>query len=225
MLQILQNWSGLIQVALNPTGDIVSSPSEDSVQNIIQQSRQEKEQVVTLFLAGMLKRKKVKDKQQWVRITEAMLIELMDRIYTYEDTVKEHKSISYLCKAINNQLEDALNVIKNFFENYFNYDEKASCIYIENSLNKLARKAELLQEAVQPYSPYIHSLADIFTRNIQKFCVEKKADTTYREIFYQQELAEKLLLNEVLSSENLINEVLFYFNYNDHDYINYFFKT
>jgi hypothetical protein len=33
-----------------------------------------------------------------------------------------------------------------------------------------------------------------------------------------------LLLNEVLSSENLINEVLFYFNYNDHDYINYLKK-
>ncbi len=118
MLLILQNWDSLIQVALNPL-DIVPTLSEETVQNIIQQSRQEKEMVVTQFLRGMLKRKKIKDKQQWVHITEVMLIELMDKIYSYNDSVKENKSISYLCKAINNQLEHILNIIENFLQESF----------------------------------------------------------------------------------------------------------
>jgi len=221
MLLILQNWSHLVEITLNTTSDMRSSFSDETIENIIQQSRLEKEKVVRLFLEGMLKRKKIKDKRQWVQIIETMLIELMDRLYSFNDTVKKNSSISYLHGVINNQLKSTLNMIEDFFEDYFNYDEKAPFVYIDNSLNELMKKIELVQELVRPFTPYIHSLADILSKNMKKFCTEKKLNASYREILYQTELLEKLLSNEVLSSENLINEVLFYFNYNDHDYINY----
>ena len=74
---------------------------------------------------------------------------------------------------------------------------------------------------MQPFKPYIHALADILVNNFNRFSLEKKTGATYNELLFQGELIHQLLATKTVASENSINEVLFYFNYNDNEYIAY----
>ena len=218
---ILQHWNTLINTTLLPARECPSALTDESIEMFIKQSEEEQDKVRALFLEGMLKRSKLKDKQQWVRITQAMLIRLINQLYSYTQSKKVDHKIFHLYKILIGHLENTLHFIKDFFGNYFDYDEKVPTTYLIIFLEELSNEVKLLQEIVQPHKPYIHVLADILANNFNKFCLENKNAATYNQLAYQKDLMNHLLANKTLVSENSISEALFYFNYNDHDYIAY----
>jgi hypothetical protein len=145
---------------------------------------------------------------------------LMDKLFSYAQTKQDSRFLD-LYNTISSHLGNILNFIKDFFGNYFDNNEKLPLSYLIISLKELSGQVDLLQKTVQPYKPYIHALADILVNNFTIFLQEKKSGATYNEMFYQRDLIHQLLTNKTLGSEDSINEVLFYFNYNDHDYIAY----
>jgi hypothetical protein len=218
---ILQYWNTLINTTLLPEKECISALTDESIQIFIIQSEEEQDKVRTSFLEGMLKRSKLKDKKQGVRITHAMLTGLINQLYSYTQSKEVNHKIFDLYKILIGHLENTLNFIKDFFGNYFDYDEKVPTTYLIIFLKELGNEVKLLQKTVQPYKPYIHALADILVNNFNKFFLENKNGATYNQLAYQKDLMNHLLANKTLTSENSISEVLFYFNYNDHDYIAY----
>ncbi|HEY5461665.1 MAG TPA: hypothetical protein VIJ95_00275 [Hanamia sp.] len=218
---ILQYWNTLIHTTLLPPRECQSVLTDESIENFIKQSEEEQDKVRTSFLEGMLKRSKLKDKQQWVRITQAMLIRLIDKLYSYTQSKEIDHKIFDLYKILIGHLEDTLNFIKDFFGIYFDYDERVPVTYLIISLKELSCQVKLLQKIVQHYKPYIQALAEILVNNFNKFCLENKNGATYNQLEYQKDLMNHLLTNKTMASEDSISEVLFYFNYNDHDYIAY----
>ncbi|HUZ60578.1 MAG TPA: hypothetical protein VMU83_17535 [Hanamia sp.] len=218
---ILQYWNTLIHQTLLPERECPSVVTDESIESFIKQFEEEQDKVHNLLLEGMLKRSKLKDKQQWVRITQAMLIRLIDKLYSYTQSKEVDLKIFQLYKIVIGHLEDTLNFIKDFFGIYFDYDERVPVTYLIISLKELSTQVILLQKMVQHYKPYIQALAEIIVNNFNKFCQENKNAATYNQLEYQKDLMDHLLTNKTLASENSISEVLFYFDYNDHDYIAY----
>lgn len=218
---ILQNWNTLINTTLNPEQECISSLTDASIQIFKLQSREEQDKVRNSFLGGMIQRTKLKDKHQWVQINQAMLIRLMNKLYNYNKTKERDTRLVDLYNTISSHLENTLNFIKDFFVDYFDLNEKLPLSYLIICVKELSIHVKQLQERVQPYRPYIHALADILVNNFITFCQERKNGATYNEMFYQRDLIHQLLTNKTIPSENSINAVLFYFNYNDPDYIAY----
>jgi len=218
---ILQYWNTLIHTTLLPARECPSVLTDESIEIFIKQSEEEQDKVRTSFLEGMLKRSKLKDKQQWVRITQAMLTRLINQLDSYTQSKEVDHKIFHLYKILIAHLENTLNFIKDFFGNYIDYDERVPVTYLIISLKELSIQVKLLQKIIQPHKPYIHALSEILANNFNKFCLENKNSATYNQLAYQKDLIDHLMANKTLASENSISEVLFYFNYNDHDYITY----
>ena len=68
------------------------------------------------------------------------------------------------------------------------------------------------------------ALFSAIINNFGKFRLPDKWDLTYRELIYQEELMNELLWQENLKSEYSIREVLFYYNFNNEEYIDYLFQ-
>jgi len=218
---ILQYWNTLIHTTLLPARECPSVLTDESIEIFIKQSEEEQDKVRTSFLEGMLKRSKLKDKQQWVRIIQAMLTRLINQLDSYTQSKEVDHKIFHLYKILIGHLENTLNFIKDFFGNYFDYDERVPVTCLIISLKELSSQVKLLQKIIQPHKPYIHALAEILVNNFNKFCLENKNSATYNQLAYQKDLMDHLMANKTLASENSISEVLFYFDYNDHDYIAY----
>ena len=197
---------------------------DESIQVFIEQSKEEQDKVRTLFLEGILGRPKIKDKQQYVKINQCMLIRLLDKLYSYKQEKDLNDKIFNLYDTISYHLENMLDFIEDFFGNYFDRNEKVPTSYLVISVKELCRQLELLTQAVQPYDAYVHAVVNILVNNFNTFCLEKKNGATYNELMYQKDLMNQLLTDKTLASENSIKEVLFYLNYNDDDYIAYLYE-
>ncbi|MEJ7820698.1 MAG: hypothetical protein WKF85_00175 [Chitinophagaceae bacterium] len=220
----LENWNALINTTLHPANENLLSLPDESLLIIIQHSKDEEDRVRTLFLEGILERPKVKDKQQYVKLTQAMLIRMLDKLYFYSQKRDINNSVLQLYDTVSHNLENMLDFIEDFFGNYFDHNEKVPTIYFLVSIKELCGQLELFKKAVQQSTASVHDIGNILINNFNSFSSENKTCATYNELIYQRELLNQLLTDDILASENSIKEVLFYFNYNDDDYIAYLFK-
>jgi hypothetical protein len=220
----LENWNALIRTTLLPSNNDLLALSNESIAILVKVTKDEEDRVRTLFLEGMLQRKKVKDKQQFVKLNQAMLIRLLDKLSFYRKTIDLDNKILKLYEAVSSRLESMLYFIEDFFGNYFDRNEKVPACYLEGSIQELCRQVESLEECIQPRPPYINAVGNILATNFRKFCIEKKDKATYNELIYQKELMKNLLADDTLSAEDSINKVLFYFNYNDDEYVAYLYE-
>jgi hypothetical protein len=221
MSYILQNWNILITSTLHPTNLDLFSYTDESIQNRIAQSKDEQDKVRTLFLEGILERPKVKDRQQYVKLNQVILIRLLDQLFSYMQSENLNDKIIYLYDIISSHLENSLNFIEDFFGNYCNRDEKVPIPHFINSAKELSRQVELLEKAIPSPEVNVSALVNILVNNFNKFCSQQKSSPTYNELMYQGDLMNQLQKDESLASENSIKKILFYFNYNDDDFIVY----
>lgn len=223
MALVLNKWENLIYVTINPYQVKVNSLSDEFIQSLIEQSDKEQEEVRNAMIEWLVDKPKVRDKQQFVQLNQAILIRLLDKLYLYKQ--EEHtKQIANLYEAISRHLESTLSFIEDFFGNYFDKNERVPAGYLKISLEELCNKLEQLTQTVIPNSSFGQNLSNIIIENFNKFCYQHSQNVTYNELIYQKELMDELLTDETLKSEQSVKEVLFYFNFNDADYISYLYK-
>lgn len=220
---ILQKWDVLINTTLNPLNTNLASFTDEVVYNFIYQSEAEREKVRNLLIDGVVDKPKVKDKQQYVQVNQAMLIRLLDRLHAYKQTEGLSDKIIYLYNTISRHLEFTLNFIEDFFSNYFDRNERVPVAYLLISTEELCKQLELLKETLENNAAINPVLTNILANNFRKFCSREKTSATYNELVYQKDLLNELLSDQTLASEASIREVLFYFNFNDDNYVAYLY--
>jgi hypothetical protein len=167
---------------------------------------------------------KIRDKQQFVQLNQAMLIRLIDKLYSYKkETFKS--AVQNLYETISEHLENTLNFIEDFFSNHFDRNERVPATYLNISLEELCKKLEQVKGILNENDFVDNDLSIIITNNFNKFCYQHAQSITYNELIYQKDLMDELLTDETLKCEQSIKEVLFYFNFNDAHYISYLYKT
>src|SRR5690349_2889520 len=115
MAIILQKWYILINTTLNPSIVNPSSFTEETIQTFIYQSQAEQENVRLSFIEAMIDKPKIRDKQQFVQVNQAMLIRLLDKLYSYKQLEGLNRNTVHLFETISQHLENALNFIEDFF--------------------------------------------------------------------------------------------------------------
>ncbi len=220
----LQNWNKLVTETLHSSNAKHFSHTPESIQNIIQQSKDEYEKVRNHLIEDILERVRIKDKKQYIKVTQVMLVDLLDKLYSYKQLKELSQKVLNLYDEIGNHLENTLGFIRLIFSNYFDYNEKAPWSYGDVSISEFRKKITLISKGNRSSSGHYGELIEILIGNFNKFCSQNKSSVTYNELMYQKDLMNHLLKAETLSSENLIKEVLFYLNYNDEQYLGYLYK-
>jgi len=223
MALVFSKWENLVYNKVNPFQVDVHLISDECIQILIEQSEKEQEQVRNAMIEWLVDNPKIRDKQQFVQFNQAVLIRLLDKMYSYKQQ-KPAEQIIDLYDAISRHLENTLNFIEDFFANYFDRNEKVPSAYLNISLEELCKKLEQLKVTVIGNNTVDEDLMDIIINNFNKFCYQHSKIITYNELIYQKELMDELITDEALASEQSIKEVLFYFNFNDADYISYLYK-
>ena len=223
MALVLNKWENLIYTEINPFSVNVDLFSDEYIQSLIEQSYGEQEYVRDAMVEWLVGNPKIRDKQQFVQFNQAMLIRLLDKLHSYRKE-RLKKQVTNLYEAVSKHLENTLDFIEDFFGNYFDRNEKVPATYLNISLEDLCNKLKILQEIAVRDDFVDPVLKDVIINNFNKFCYQHSQNVTYNELIYQKDLMDELLTDETFMSEKLIKEVLFYFNFNDADYISYFYK-
>lgn len=223
MALVLNKWESLIYTKIIPFQVNVDSFSDEYIQSLIEQSNKEQEQVRNAMMEWLIDNPKTRDKQQFVKLNQAVLIRLLDKLYSYKRE-ESNEQITNLYESVSRHLENALNFIEDFFGNYFDRNERVPAGYLKISLEELGDKLERLKATLVENSSVCQNLGEIIINGFNKFCYQRLQNVTYSELIYQKDLMDELLTDETLKSEQTIKEVLFYFNFNDPDYISYLYK-
>ena len=220
---ILQKWATLVSTTLNPLNMHLSSFQEEAIELIIKDSESEQEHVRSLLIEGITDIGKIRDKQEFVQFNQALLIRLIDKIHSYKQVSGLSEKVIHLYDSISHHLEETLNFIEEFFGNYFDRNEKVPVTYLSVAMDELCNQLELLKLATSS-NAIDPKLANVIFNNFEKFCLRKSSVVSYNELIYQKDLMSELLTDQTLSSNASIWEVLFYFNFNDDNYMAYLFK-
>lgn len=221
---VLQKWDLLITNTLNPLRIDLSSLSAEEVNEIVHLSAVESEEVPKLLIKGMINRPNIRDKHQFVQVHQAMLIRLLNKVFTYQQSQNIGDKAISLFQTISRHLEQVLNFIEDFFSSYFDRRERAPAPYFFVSTGTLCRQLVLLKEKLEE-SAYVNpELATILVNNFNRYCNGEKTSATYNDLHYQKDLLKELLSEKTPATETSIREVLFYFNFNDDDYVAYLYR-
>ena len=145
MALVLNKWENLIYTEINPFQVNVNLFSDEYIQSLIEQSYSEQEQVRDTMVEWLVGNPKIRDKQQFVQLNQAMLIRLLDRLHSYRKEELK-KLVASLYDIISTHLENTLDFIEDFFGNYFDRNEKVPATYLNISLEDLCNKLKILQE-------------------------------------------------------------------------------
>jgi hypothetical protein len=146
------------------------------------------------------------------------------KLHLYKQTEELNEKIINLYDSISEHLESTLNFIEDFFGNYFDRNEKVPVSYLKISIEELCRQLEKLKKIIASNPKIDSNLSDILINNFNEFCRNGLRGVTYNELMYQKDLMNELLTDKTLESEQSISEVLFYFNFNDDDYVAYLYQ-
>ncbi len=220
---ILQKWDILINTILNPLNASRGSLSDETPDRLIAESELERENIRNLLIEGVIDRQKNMDKQQYVQIIQGMLIRLLDKLHTYKQVKGLDDRLISLYNTISQHLEEVLNFIEDFFGNCFDRNEKVPAPYLLISIEELSDQLQQLQENLKLSNGLDRELTEILVTHFNRFCSIKSTGPTYNELLYQKDLMNELLTDNVLALVNSVREILFYFNFNDDDFVAYLF--
>jgi hypothetical protein len=220
----VQRWEELITGSLQPSRLTVIPLADEVMEAFIQQSERERDNARNLLIEGIINRPQIRDKQQFVQLNQAMLIRLLDSVYRYTQTKGLEQKVVDLYSTIVRHLEATLQFIEEFFGNYFDRNENVPLSYFHYATRELSRQTQLLKTKLENVDGVDATLIAILIKNFNRICERKTGTATYNELVYQRSLMNELLSEETAASEGSIGPVLYFFNFNDDDYIAYIYR-
>lgn len=224
MPMLLQKWDMLVSTTISPINIHLVSRDDKSIQELIQESIIEGEQFRMLLIEKIIEEPKIRDKQLYVQVNQSMLIRLLNKLYSYLQTPGLTEKVKVLYSAISQHVDTALIFIEDFFGNYFDRNEKVPTGYLMISINEMGRQLEFLKDSLTNSQIIDGSLQSILINNFNLFCLSTNAPPSYLQLAYQKHLINELLTDGALTTELSIREVLFYFNFNNDDYVAYLYN-
>ena len=219
MTLVLQNWDNVISKIVNPTAPGFDSFTDECLQSILSELPGEEEKIRIRFLEGMMEKSRIKDKLQFVRLNHALGVQLLDKIYLYNQDYEVNQNIHYLYNSLSIDLQNILYFIEYFFGNYIDRNNKLPKIQANVAISKLGSRFKELSMLFQVKENIGEDLKDILKNNFQFFFSQAENGITYYELSYQEELMNELLSGDVMESESSLNDTLFYLNFNNNAYV------
>lgn len=219
----LQSWDKLISESLCPE-ELEQLKGEQFINEILERTMVKIEQVKYRVIEDVLERTKIKDKRQYIKVTQVMLVYFLDKLYSYGQQKNLKPEVKKIYETITGYLVNTLAFIQNIFGNYFDFNAKASLIYQKKSLAEVKKQIDKMVKIVESLPPACCELNNLLLENFISFCSEGTMNLTYRDLNYHKTLLRELLKGGILSSEERAREVLFYFNYNEDRFLELLYR-
>jgi hypothetical protein len=219
----LQSWNKFISESLCPE-ELEQLRGEEFMNEILERTMEQNEQVKYRIIEDLLERTKIKDKRQYIKVTQVMLVHFLDKLYSYGQQKRLKPEVKKLYETLTGYLENTLAFIRNIFGNYFDFNAKASLVYRKKSLTEVKKQIGKMVKIVKSLSTSSCELNNLLLENFTSFSSDVTMNITYRDLDYHKTLLRVLLKDGILSSEERAREVLFYYNYNEDRFLEFLYR-
>lgn len=219
MTAYLQKWSTLINETLCPYHEALGRLPEAEIAAIIHDSAGEVENVRNLLVDYLVNNPSISDKQQFVKMNQALLIRLLDKLYSCRNDNVPEKVLS-LYKALGSHLQTSLDFIEDFFGNYFDKNEKVPVPYLEITRAEISRRLQKLtfvfnSSCVEP------ALTKAIVQSLKQFTGSKTdKPVSYADLTYHKLLLDELISQEPLSTQS-VRKTLYQLNFNEIGFVDF----
>ena len=222
MTTFLKKWTILINETLCPYHEALGRLSEQEIGAIIHESAEEVENVRNLLVDYLVTNPSISDKQQFVKVNQALLIRLLDKLYSCRNDNVPEKVLS-LYKALGSHLKASLDFIEDFFGNYFDKNEKVPVVYLDLTRAEIARGLKKLTFVLN--SGCVEQvLAKAVLQPLKLFSSGKVVKTiSYASLSYHRILLDELISQKPMTTQT-IRKSLYQLNFNEPSFVDFEFE-
>lgn len=179
---------------------------EISQEDLLNSLQTDIELVPSVLMDEFISNTIIQDKEQYIRLVQALLINLSDCLLLLEDSYE----------SVCSHIENTLQFIGNFFYQQFDTDSRVTkfCLYQFCDCSTL--KLDYWQMKVNN-----SLLIDIFKECLADKFISPENNITYRKINYLKYLLQEIESAATVMSENYMRELFIYNNFNSDCFINY----
>jgi len=221
---ILDKWNTMFNVKLNPlnnNGDLLNA---EIVQLVIDESEEDQQSIRSMLIEDLIEKPNVIDKEQYVRVNQTLIIRILDKLFEYSQTKPLNENLLRLYHTISQHLQITLDFVEDFFNDYFDHNEKVPEPYINIAKENIKKQVKQLKHTVSKQESTDPFLTNMVLDSIQHFLGTDSTVITYSRLSYHKMLLNELLSHKVMQSTQRIKEALYYINYNDDNFISYEYK-
>ena len=218
---ILDKWNTIINARLNPLNTNDDLLEAEAVQMVIDESEEDQQIIRSMLIEDLIEKPNVMDKEQYVKLNQTLLIRILDKLFAYSQNKPLNENILLLYNTIGQHLQGTLDFVEDFFNNYFDFNEKVPEPYISIAKENIKQQVKQLKHIVSKQESSDSFLTDILLDSIQHLLGAESIVITYTRLSYHKMLLNELLSQKVMQSTQGIKEVLYYINYNEENFITY----
>jgi hypothetical protein len=174
--------------------------------NLVNSLQTDIELIPTVLMEEFISNSLIQDKEQYIRLVQALLVNLSDCVYEKQDEFT----------TVYSQIEKVIQFIQSFFYQQFDADSRLTKYCLQQFFECSKLKIEYWKIKLND-SPLLVALEECMT---VKF-ISPETIITYRKINYVKYLLEQIELATTVISEKYVREVFLFNNFNAECFINY----
>jgi hypothetical protein len=218
---ILDKWNTIITGKLNPLNTNDDLSDAEALQLVINESEEDQQTIRSMLIEDLIGKPNVLDKEQYVKVNQALLIRILDKLFAYRQIKSLNENLLLLYNTISQHLQSTLDFVEDFFNNYFDHNEKVPEPYISIAKENIKKQLKQLKHIVSKQESSNNILTNLVLDSIQQLLEAESIAINYNRLSYHKMLLNKLLSQKVMQSTQCIKEALYYLNYNEDNFITY----
>jgi len=218
---ILDKWNTIINGRLKPLNINDDLLAAEAVQLVINESEEDQQTIRSMLIEDLIEKPNVMDKEQYVKVNQTLLIRILDKLFAYSQIKPLNENILLLYNTISQHLQSTLDFVEDFFNNYFDHNEKIPEPYISIAKENIKKQVKQLKHIVSKQESTDTFLTNLVLDSIQHLLGAESIVITYSLLSFHKMLLNELLSQKVIQSTQSIKEALYYINYNEDNFITY----
>jgi hypothetical protein len=218
---ILDKWNTMINGKLHPLNIINDLLDAEAVQLVINESEEDQQTIRSMLIEDLIEKPHVIDKEQYVKVNQTLLIRILDNLFTYSQARPSNENMLLLYNAISQDMQSTLEFVEEFFNNYFDHNEKVPEPYLAAAKENMKKQVKQLKLIGSKQENTDGFLTNILLDSIQHLFAGESIVITYRLLSYHKMLLNELLSQKVMQSTQSIKQALYYLNYNEENFVAY----
>ena len=220
---ILYHWSNSFSCVLKSELYLGNQSAADIIQELVPQPELVFENLQRLILDGMIGNEGVQDKGQFIRLIQILLTQVLDNISLHSKENQIHETL-YSYKTLTYGLLKTMHFIQEYFSNYFDRNENAPLSFVRLHKSEMDRYSTQLKKVISDSANQQSKLARFIQHYFLNDANEIEIAVSYQQLFYKKELIKELLKENQGFEEDKIRAILYYFNFNQPDFVMYEFE-
>lgn len=217
---LLDKWNTLINGNLYSEND-GNAINEEKLEALINESECDHQLIRSILIEDIIEKANLIDKEQYVKINQTLLIHILDELFLLSQNKHLTKNISILFRNISEHMQSTLDFIEEFFGNYFDRSEKIPEPYLSIGKGRIKKQLTQLNHSFSRKDDIDPVLVAVISTAIEHSLRDDQERISYLQLSYHKSLLLELLSKKTDFSTKSIKQTLYYYNYNEANFINY----